>query len=304
MRPLFAGIATAAALFVSDDTGWQRSTASMPTPRSEVAATPYKGGIAIVGGFAGSCRSVRNVDLFLPAANRWRRLPDLPVALNHATAAAVGDKLYVAGGYGDEPRFSRASFVFDGARWTQIRSMPAARAAPGSAVLNGKWYIVGGVTPTGLATTALVLDLATGTWSTLPGPAPREHLAVTAANGKVYAIAGRRGGFDTNLDTLEAFTPHTRRWRRLQPVPGTRGGTGAATVGSLLVSVGGEETAGTIASVYGFDTKAGTWRRLPDLPTPRHGLGVAAIEGKVYAIGGGPTPGCSSSGIVEYLQVR
>jgi cbb3-type cytochrome c oxidase subunit III len=75
--------------------GWQ-SAAPMPTPRSEVAATPYKGGIAIVGGFSGSCVNSRNVELFLPATNRWRTLPHLPIALNHAAAAAVGNKLYVA----------------------------------------------------------------------------------------------------------------------------------------------------------------------------------------------------------------
>jgi N-acetylneuraminic acid mutarotase len=288
-------------LLLAGAAGWQ-SAAPMPTARSEVAAAPYRGGIAIVGGFTGSCVNSRTVELYLPASNRWRTLPRLPIALNHAAAAAAGNKLYVAGGYGDDPHFSRAAFVFDGSRWTRIRSMPASRAAPGSAVVKGKWYIVGGVTPTGLATTALVLDLATRTWSTLPGPTPREHLAVTAANGKVYALAGRTAGFDTNLDILEVFTPQTRRWQRLPPVPEPRGGTGLAAVGPLLVSVGGEEPAGTIATVYGFDTRTSTWRRLPDLPTPRHGLGVAALGGKVYAIGGGPTPGCSSSTANDVLQ--
>jgi N-acetylneuraminic acid mutarotase len=147
-----------------------------------------------------------------------------------------------------------------------------------------------------------VLDLKTRRWSTVPGPTPREHLAATAAGGKVYAIAGRTAGFDSNLDTVEAFTPRTKRWQQLPPVPGTRGGTGAAAVGSTIVSVGGEETAGTIASVYAYDTTKNTWSRLDDLPTPRHGLGVAAVRGKVYVIGGGPTPGCSSSTANESLQ--
>jgi N-acetylneuraminic acid mutarotase len=297
----FAVIAAALALLVSGATDWQRG-ALLPVPRSEVAAATYKGGIAIVGGFVGSCVSSPKVDLFLPAMNRWRRVPDLPLALNHAAAAAVGNKLYVAGGYGELTHFPRAAFVYDGVRWKRLRPMPEPRAAPGSAVVGGKWYIVGGVTPKGLAERALVLDLATGTWSTVAGPTPREHLAVAAANGGVYALAGRRGGFDTNLDTFEAFAPKTGRWSRLPPVPEARGGTGLAAVGSLLVSVGGEMPAGTIGSVYGFETTTGTWRRLPDMTTARHGLGVAAVGGRVHAIGGGPTPGCSSSGANEYLQ--
>jgi N-acetylneuraminic acid mutarotase len=240
---------------------------------------------------------------FLPTTNRWRRLPNLPLALNHAAAAAVGNELYVAGGYGEVTHLLRTAFVYDGVRWTQLRQMPEARAASGSAIVGGKWYIVGGVTHQGLAGRALVLDLRTGKWSTVAGPTPREHLAVTAANGKVYALAGRRGGFDTNLDTLEVFAPKTGRWTPLPPVPEARGGTGLAAVGSLLVSVGGEMTTGTIGSVYGFETKAGTWRRLPDLTTPRHGLGVVAVGRRVYAVAGGPTPGCSSSGATEYLQL-
>jgi len=281
--------------------GWQ-TLAPMPDPRSEVAATPYRNGIALVGGFAGSCVNSKRVDLYVPSTNTWRRLRDLPIALNHAAASGVGNRLYVAGGYGDDPHFSRAVFFYDGKRWTQIRSLPAARAAPGSAVVNGKWYIVGGVTPNGLAKTTLVLDLKSGRWSSVAGPTPREHLAVAAANGRIYAAGGRTAGFDTNLDTFEAFTPKTKTWQALPPVPTTRGGTGMAAVGNTLYSVGGEEPAGTIASVFAYDTTTGTWRRVDDLPTPRHGLGVAAVNKKVYVIGGGPTPGCSSSAVNEALQ--
>jgi N-acetylneuraminic acid mutarotase len=297
----FVVLAAAVGSLLAVAPGWQRG-APMPTPRSEVAATPYKGGIAVVGGFTGSCVNSRNVDLFLPGPNRWRRLPSLPIAVNHAAAAAVGNKLYVAGGYGDDPHFSRAAFVFDGVNWTQIRSMPAPRAAPGSAIVGGKWYVVGGVTPGGLATTALMLDLAKGKWSTVAGPTPREHLAVTTANGKVYALAGRRAGFDTNLDTFEVYTPRARRWEPLPPIPEARGGTGVAAVGSTLVSIGGEATTGTIGSVYRFDTAAGKWSRLPDLTSPRHGLAVAAVGRRVYAIGGSPVPGCGVSGMNEYLD--
>ena len=90
-------------------------------------------------------------------------------------------------------------------------------------------------------------------------------------------------------------------WSPLPPIPAPRGGTGVAPLAGRLVSIGGEEPAGTIASVYAFDPRTRTWAQLPDLPTPRHGLGVVALGGRVWAIGGGPEPGLTVTGAVESL---
>jgi N-acetylneuraminic acid mutarotase len=182
--------------------------------------------------------------------------------------------------------------------------MPGRRAAAGAAVVHRTLYVVGGRTATGLARRMLALDLRTGRWSFRPGPTPREHLAVTVARGRVYAIGGRLAGYDTNVRTFERYDPGTRRWLRLAPLPAARGGTAAAAVHGLVVSVGGEEPAGTIASVYAYDIRRRRWRHLPDLPTPRHGLALVAYHGRVYALGGGPQPGLHVSAANEYLSLR
>ena len=89
----------------------------------------------------------------------------------------------------------------------------------------------------------------------------------------------------------------------MAPVPYPRGGTGAALVGNRIVSVGGEEAGGTIASVYAFGLVTKRWTRLPDMQTPRHGLAVAAWGGRVYAIAGGPQPGLHVSSANEFLPL-
>ena len=285
---------------------WQRA-APIPEARSEVAAATVRGEIAVFGGYLSDGSSSPRIDLYSPRANEWRRLPDLPVGLNHAMAAAAGGRLYVVGGYGEDGRAQRRGWVYDGSRVRELPPMPETRAAAGAAVVGTRLYVAGGVTEGAqgrrLATRLLVLDLGRLRWSTTRGPTPREHLAVTAARGTLYVLAGRLGGLDTNLATFEAFTPG-RGWRRLPPVPGRRGGTGAAASGGMIVSAGGERPEGTIASVYGYEIATRRWRRLPDLPTPRHGLGVAASGGRVYAIAGGPVPGLTVSAANEYLEVR
>jgi non-specific serine/threonine protein kinase len=282
---------------------WQ-AAAPMPVPRSEVAATQFRGGIAVVGGYRSGCVNSANVDLFLPRTNRWRALPRLPLNLNHTTAVGYRGTLYVAGGYGDLPnQFPRGVYALSENRWWRIGTLPSARAAAGSAVIGGKWYIAGGVTPRGHATAMLVYDFASRRWSTAPGPSPRQHLGVAASHGKLYAAGGRIGGADRNLDTFEMYDPATRTWTQLPPIPEARGGTGLAAVGTQLVSVGGETPTETIASVYAFDVTGGAWRPLPSLPTPRHGLGVVGIGSRVYALGGGTEPGCSRSAASEFLDV-
>jgi N-acetylneuraminic acid mutarotase len=279
-----------------------RSVAPVPVPRTEVSAAAIGGEIAVLGGFLADGSSSRRVDFYDPAVDSWRRGPDLPVAVNHAMAATVRGRLYVVGGYGPAGPL-RAGYVLTSGRWQALPKPPAARAAAGAAGLGGRLYVAGGVGAQGLARTMLVYDPSTRRWATVAGPTRREHLAVAAADGRIYAVAGRTAGLDTNLSLVESWRPGARAWRPESPVPEPRGGTGAATVGGTLVSVGGEAPSGTIGSVYRFSVATRQWIRLPDLPTPRHGLGVVAVRGAVFALAGGPEPGLHVSAANERLQL-
>jgi non-specific serine/threonine protein kinase len=284
-------------------TQWEARSA-MPLPRTEVAAATVGNEIVVFGGFTSDGGASRRADAYSPARDGWRRLPDLPVGVHHAMAVGAGGKAYALGGYTAAGTPLRVAFVLERRAWRPIPRMPYPRAAAGAAVVGGKIVVAGGIGEARrLARNALVYDLRSRRWSVAPGPTPREHLGVAALGGAVYAVAGRTAGLDTNLLTFESFRPGDRSWRRLQPVPDARGGTGAAGVAGHVVSVGGEEPGGTVREVLAYRVAERRWVRLDDLPTPRHGVGVAALGGRVYVIGGGPEPGLTVSSANEALRI-
>ena len=281
-----------------------RAAELLPVPRTEVAATRVQGDLYVIGGYLANGDSSTRVDVFSPSQNRWTTRRDLPVGLNHAAAATYRRNVYVVGGYSRASRTPLSSVYVMGTEGTRhTLRMPEGRAAAGAAVIRNTLYVVGGVGPNGLARHSFAYNIVQRRWRRIPGPTPREHLAVVAANGRLYALAGRKRGLDTNVRLLETWRPGERKWTRLAPIPSPRGGTGAAVVERTIVSVGGEAPRGTIASVYAYNTSTRRWRRLADLPTPRHGLGVVALKKRVYAIGGGPQPGLTVSSANEYLTL-
>jgi non-specific serine/threonine protein kinase len=298
-----AGLVIAAAALLAAAPTWS-SGPPLEVPRTEVAAAALRGEIVVAGGFLATGANSRRVDAYAPRSGTWRRLADLPVSVDHAAAASWRGQLVVVGGYGPDRRPQRAAWAFTGSGWRPLPRPPEARAAAAAAATSaGKVYVVGGRTDEGLARDMLVLDLRTRRWARARGPTPREHLAATALRGVVYALGGRRAGYDTNVATVEAYDPATATWRRLPPLPSPRGGTGAAAIAGRVVSAGGEEPAGTIASVFAYDATRRRWSRLPDLPTPRHGLGVVGLSGRVWVVAGGPEPGLTVSGAVESLAL-
>lgn len=281
-----------------------RAARPVPVPRTEVAAAPLGKEIAVVGGYLRNGQNTGRADAYSPVRNRWRRLPDLPVTVDHAMAAGAAGRLYVVGGYGPGSIARDTAFVFRRGRWTALPLMPAPRAAAGAAIVGRKLYVVGGVEAPGrLARDAFAYDLDAARWSTIRGPRPREHLGAAALGGRVYAVAGRTGGLDSNLDMVEAFDPPSGRWRAVPPVPGTRGGTAAAAVAGRLLSVGGEEPGGTIPTVYAYSPSTRRWTQLPRMRTSRHGLGLVGWRGRAYALAGGPQPGLTVSGANEVLAL-
>jgi N-acetylneuraminic acid mutarotase len=282
-----------------------RSTAPVPLPRTEVAAAVFGREIAVVGGFLANGQNTTRADAYSPARNRWRRLPNLPVRVDHAMAAGAGAELYVVGGYGPGSVARATAFVLRRGRWSALPSLPAPRAAAGVAVAGGKLYVVGGVEAPGrLARDAFAFDFGDQRWSLIAGPRAREHLGAAALGGVVYAVAGRTGGLETNLDIVEAYDAAANRWRAIPRVPGRRGGTAAAAVSGRLVSAGGEEPGGTIRTVFAHNPGTRRWTSLPSLPRPRHGLGLVGYRGRAYALAGGPQPGLTVSGSNQVLRLR
>jgi hypothetical protein len=280
------------------------SHAPMPVPRTEVAAAVVGNEIVVVGGFTADGGASTRADAYSPARNSWRRLPDLPIGVHHAMAAGVAGRAYVLGGYTATGTTLRAAFVLERGAWRALQRMPFPRAAAGAGVAGRRIVVAGGIGERRrLARRALVFDLRTRRWSSAPGPTPREHLGVTSFAGTVYAVAGRTAGLDTNLLHFESWRPGQSRWQRLQPIPDSRGGTGAAALRGQVVSAGGEEPAGTIAEVLAYRIAERRWVRLADLPTARHGVGVAALGGRVYVVGGGPEPGLTVSSANESLEI-
>ncbi len=303
MRVFALAALAAAALSGSAHAAWLER-APIPLPRSETAATAAARRIVVAGGYTADGRTSRRVDAYDPVRNRWTRLPDLPFGVNHSAATSYRGQVYVIGGYRGSGRQTRAVFILRGGRWVFGPNLPVSRGAEGAAVVGHTLVVAGGLGPHGLARAALAFNLERRRWRFVPGPDPRDHLAVTAWGGRVYALAGRLVTRDKNQATLQSWAPGERRWTTLPPVPSPRSGTGAAAIGGQIVSVGGETDTETIASVYAYDIPRKRWRRLADLPTPRHGLGVAAIGGHVYAVAGGPVPGLSVSEKNEALRVR
>lgn len=289
------------------DTYKWRTGRDAPTPRTEVAVARLGADVYVIGGFDATGQAVRTVEVYNASQDRWEAAADYPILVHHTAAVSYDGAVYVFGGY-TTSQFVPTSLAFrydpaDDA-WSSVEMLPAARGAHGGVVIDGVAFIVGGVgAGGGLVAPVHAFDFAAGSWSTrVDIPTPREHLAVAALNGTVYAAGGRQGGFETNTGTLEAYDPAADEWRTgLADMPTARGGiAGAAFLGHVVV-VGGEGDGGTFEEAEAYDPANDEWLTLEPMAESRHGLGAVPTLGRLYVMLGGPEPALTVSGTVQYL---
>jgi N-acetylneuraminic acid mutarotase len=320
-RAILAGacavvVGVVAILLLPRDGGARQDRWTPLTPaqleRTEVAAARIGRFVYVVGGFErASGQTVAAVERYDIRRDRWTRVPNMPVALNHPTAAAHRGRLYVHGGYRGEtglntPTGALLRYDPQRGRWRRLPSSPTPRAAHALAAIRGRLYAAGGANDSGSLRSLEIYDIRRARWRrgpSFPGP-PRNHTTGVASGGRFYVLAGRDA---SNFTNAERYDPRRRAWQELPPLRVARGGIAAARLGDgRIVVFGGErlEPGGTtIAEVEMFDPRRRRWSSLPDLRTPRHGLGGVARGRRVYAIQGGPTPGFDFSNAIEYLDV-
>lgn len=280
-----------------EDEGAAVTAAPLPVQLTEVAGAAIDGKIAVAGGLDVNGSAVDGVHLYDPSTDEWAALPRLPVALHHTALVTARGRLFVIGGYTAGPG---TAWVESDRVWSLGLDEPVWRAEPSlakprgalaaDATADGTIVAAGGVTDGSVvATTEILLPGAAG-WT--GGPAlrePREHLAMTVIDGRVFAIAGRVASLESNKRSVESLDPSARGegWRQEAPLRDARGGTDAD--GACVA--GGEEPSGTISSIECLDRSTGEWNVVASLTMPRHGLAVVALDGALHVISGGDRPG-------------
>ena len=205
--------------FAQEDT-WT-TKAPMPVARNWLSATTVDGKIYVIGGFAfpsSGIRSLTKVEVYDPATDTWERKADMPTPRWGIGAVAARSKIYVFGGAVDNTHRNTAKTVemYDivADTWTPKANMPLPYLSMGvSFVNNGKAYVIGGKEwgedDWNFFQIVSEYDIEKDKWKKLEDllPTPRESLATSVVNGKIYAIGGN-AGWPTRA--VEEYTPD--RW--------------------------------------------------------------------------------------------
>jgi N-acetylneuraminic acid mutarotase len=265
---------------------------SLPSPRSAHAVVVAGGAIHVLGG-----PGARGVDRFDGA--HWRRESALPGdPLNAPVAAALGDKIYVVGGFDGTSNVPVADVhVFDVASrtWSSAAPLPAPRGGAAVVVLDGKIHVLGGGNDVSTLADHSVYDPAADAWSeAAPLPRAEGSVAAVALGGRIYAIGGR-SGFSDFGDTY-VYDPQADAWTNGPPIP-PRGTAGAAVWKGAILLFGGESqrTGRVLGDVLELAPGAAKWVRVGRLKTPRNYARAVVFRSRIYVVGGSTSYGALHS---------
>ena len=260
------------------------------------------------GGGGGGSADAGNADVMQSHAAStsravWTRLADMPSGVAKFGVAALGNKIYVVGGYDTR----RGVMVYDVASNTWSAAPNLVRGTDNVAALatDSRLYAVGGEAATALQ----VLDPATRSWVAGPTiPTVRFASAAAVLGARLHVV----GGWNTNnsasasLATQSVFDIPSQTWGDGAALATARNAAAAAVLQGKLHVLGGRAPGirsndqQSMASMEVYDPTADHWTAGPALPTARAGLGAVVLAGRLYALGGESTPGGVSNAVERY----
>jgi hypothetical protein len=175
--------------------------ASMPTPRTEVAAAISADNIYAIGGFDESGHVTGIVEVYSINNNSWTKAAPLPQSLHHTAAASYDGKIYVIGGYTSQAAekpwtATNKHFIYDPieSKWQEGKPMPTERGGIAAASLvNGSSsiHVFGGEEPSKTFNNNEKYDVKDTNWIfELPMPTACHGLGAVSNEDRIYVIGG------------------------------------------------------------------------------------------------------------------
>lgn len=225
----------------------------------------------------------------------WTRGADMPRLTTEATAAQIGDGIYVIGGYDQEGEGVGMVELYNATMdtWSEdISQLPLPLHHVAAAAFDGKVYVAGGYTGDWTASDRLfIYDPVTNEWTQgNPMPTPRGYPNAEFVNGTLYVMGGDGGeGYDRALNTTEAYDPNTNQWTTKASMPTSRHHAASAVVDGNIYVIGGRigEELNNVDLIEKYDPISNTWiTDLSPMPSKRSGNAATSLDGFIYVLGG------------------
>lgn len=278
-------------------------------------------GSALMGLFA--CQSAQ--PLPTPAAlfqrqsqTAWQVLKGTPQPRYNLQANAIGDAIYVSGGFNDQiilDTFER--FEPQTQTWTALPKLPVPRYIHTASVLDQQVYVIGGFN-FAQKTDSLIQSLTqpgsparfllprgqgainnverfnpqTGQWSAVAPLQTERFMAMSESlSGKIYVAGG--GDYQRRLlDSMEVYDPQQQSWTMGAQLPEARAWGQFVTDGQSLYLIGGLNAGGQYTGqIDRYDPQTAKWHlnALPALPEGRAGF-AAVWTAQGLIVTGGTNP--------------
>ena len=228
---------------------------------------------------------------YTPLADTWTRLADMPAVLMNMEAAAIGDFIYLVGGYNGSAH-TNSFFVYDTVHdtWT-ASTWPNART-PMTAAWGGMLYAFGG--NPGPSDETWMFDPSTGLWTgpLAAMPTASAYGAATTFGDHIFVVGGDA------TDDVQRYNPVVDAWDHAGPkLPAPRMNPMLVWYGDLLYASGGGGVGGDVWAPYGNTLilnpslwPAGAWTATSEsMPTPLVAAAYACARDRIYAAGGATT---------------
>ncbi len=261
----------------------------------------------------GGRESARRLDVYDYASNSWSWSRDAfaPIEFNHFQATEYQGLIWVIGAFRTnsfpQERPAESIYVFDPAHstWMEGPEIPEdrRRGSTGLVVHEDEFYVVGGNTRGhngGYVSWFDKYNPQTGQWTPLAdAPQARDHFHAETAEGKLYAIGGRRSGgpggtFAPLIPEVDVYDFATESWSTLPPesnLPTPRAAAAVATFDNKILVIGGEGNGRAYDTVEALDPVTNTWETLASLNHRRHGTQAIESGEGIYIAVGSPNQG-------------
>ncbi|PYX94829.1 MAG: hypothetical protein DMG67_00565, partial [Acidobacteria bacterium] len=230
----------------------------------------------VLTGFNGSSYEVGN-DHFNGSV--WASGAPIPVGHSQSKAAAVGNNIYVPGGYNSlqfgGPIDLMQIYNSTTNTWSNGMNLPGTRSGAAVAAFNGMVYIIGGFTlpfPTGTDTVYIYDPVANRYTTGAPMPAPAGNVPGALLGNEIFVVGG------SNSATLAhyAYNPATNTWRTIAaPSPPDCQGGGAFALNGELWLFGCLGEPGMNVNIY--NPGSDSWHAGPPLNVSQEGGSASGV---------------------------